>query len=76
MSLLNGLTPPPRAYSCKVRTIASQLEEKDAKILINAVNNSELWPSRTLCNALQERGIQLSDLSITRHRKKLCSCAG
>jgi hypothetical protein len=75
MSLLSGLTPPERKYNCKVATILSQIDEKDAEILLNAINSPELWPARTLTIALQARGIILSDPTIGRHRGGSCSCA-
>jgi hypothetical protein len=75
MSLLSGLTPPERKYACKVATILSQIDKKDAEILLNAINTPEVWPARTLSVALQGRGIVLSDPTIGRHRGGSCSCA-
>ena len=76
MSLLTDLTPPKRLFHCKVRTLLQTLDSKDAQILEQAVNDVTGWPARTLQNALEVRGVILSDLTINRHRKKLCSCAG
>jgi len=39
-----------------------------------AVNDAQRWPARTLSNSLKERGITLTDLTITKHRKGFCSC--
>jgi len=75
MSLLSGLTPPVKKTSCKVRTTLERLEPKDAQILEQALADSHQWPARTLQNALSERGIIVSDISIGRHRKGQCSCA-
>jgi hypothetical protein len=74
MSLLNGLTPPTRKLTCKVQTTWENLEPEDAEIFDKAVNDSNTWAARTLANALQNRGISISDLSITRHRNGNCSC--
>lgn len=74
MSLLKDLKPPVRKYSCKVRTLTNAMEKDDAKILMDAINNINGWPARTLQNALEERGIILSDLTINRHRRGTCSC--
>ena len=76
MSLLTNLTPPKRLFHCKVRTLLQTLDDKDAQILKQAVEDIQGWPARTLQNALEARGVVLSDLTINRHRKKLCSCAG
>jgi hypothetical protein len=75
MSLLDGLQPPRKNYPCKVRTYLSELDPKDVKILEEAVADLTNWKSKTLSNALQSRGIMLTDLTITRHRQNLCSCA-
>jgi hypothetical protein len=76
MSLLTNLTAPKRQFPCKVRTLLQTLDDKDAVILKAAVEDVNGWPARTLQNALESRGVVLSDLTINRHRKKLCSCAG
>jgi hypothetical protein len=75
MSLLSGMTPPVKKTACKVRTLLASLESKDAEILEVALANVHLWPARTLQNALAERKIVISDISIGRHRKGQCSCA-
>jgi len=74
MSLLSGLTPPQRRPACKVQTTWETLEAEDAQIFHKAINDLTTWPARTLANALQARGIIISDLSITRHRNGACSC--
>jgi hypothetical protein len=75
MSLLSGMTPPVKQTSCKVRTLLKSLEAKDAEILEVALNDLHTWPARSLQNALGERKIIISDISISRHRKGQCSCA-
>lgn len=75
MSLLAGLTPTIKRASCKVRTLLDTLEPKDAEILEQALTNVHIWPARTLQNALAERKLIISDVSIGRHRKGQCSCA-
>jgi hypothetical protein len=75
MSLLSGMTPPVKKSACKVRTLLQNLDPKDAEILEAALANVHLWPARTLQNALMERKIVVSDVSIGRHRKGQCSCA-
>ena len=60
-------TPP-----CKVRLTAENLEESDAKILMDAVNDSKTWGTIALRNALLKRGVNLSDKPIQRHRDGRC----
>lgn len=72
--MLEGLTPPIRQFPCAVRTVLQGLEEKDKKILIEALANVDVWPAKTLSRVLKERNIVLSDTAIGNHRKNGCSC--
>lgn len=72
--LLDGLTPPRKLFPCKVRDTYETLDPKDATILKEAMGNIDGWGAKTLSNELAKRGITLSDLSITRHRRNICSC--
>lgn len=71
--MLEDLTPPVRAYACKVRTIAEGLDAKDKEILLTAVDSEE-WAYKTLSNELGKRGLVLTDTTIKSHRLKACSC--
>lgn len=71
--MLENLTPPVRAYACKVRTIADGLDAKDKEILLTAVDSEE-WAYKTLSNELGKRGLVLTDTTIKSHRLKACSC--
>lgn len=73
--MLEGMTPPPRTgTTCKVETISRTLEDKDKKILIEAVNDQARWSVKNLIKALNERGLQISDTPIYNHRAKTCAC--
>jgi hypothetical protein len=72
--MLEGLSLPTRRFPCAVRTLVETLEPKDAAIFKDAVENDE-WKSKTLSNALRDRGIVIGDDSISRHRKGQCSCS-
>jgi transposase len=73
--MLEGLTPPPKFIgTCKVKTLASELDEKDREIFLNAVNDDTSWPVKTLRKALAERGLQISDSPLYSHRAKSCAC--
>lgn len=72
--LLDNLTPPQKIYPCRVRELYESLDKSDADILREAIGNIESWAAKTLSNALRERDVSLSDLSITRHRTNRCSC--
>jgi len=72
--VLEGLEPSKYSPVCKVREIADTLEESDRKILMDAVNDSDKWGAIALRNALNKRGLQVSDKPITRHREGRCDC--
>lgn len=70
--MLEGLTQTPQRFTCAVRTLLETLSQDDAKILSDAINSD--WPAKGLSSALRARKVVLSDGSISRHRKGLCSC--
>lgn len=74
MGLLDGLEPPVKRDSCRVRTILESLEKKDQEILNNALADEITWKAKTLSDSLKQRGLQIVDTGISRHRRQLCSC--
>lgn len=70
--MLEGLKQPDKTYPCAVRTMLETLNKDDAKILSDAINSD--WSAKGLAGALRVREVILSDNSITRHRKGICSC--
>lgn len=72
--MLENLMPPAKGYTCRVRTILEQLDAKDKAILVAALADVHSWPAKTLSNALSARELKVTDNSISRHRKGLCSC--
>ena len=75
MNKLDGLTPHVKEVSCKVRMLLTTLSEQDQAVLGAAVNDENQWPARTLSNSLKQRGVSLTDLTITKHRRGFCSCS-
>jgi hypothetical protein len=71
--MLEDLKIPVKQTSCRVRTVVSEMSEKDAEILADAVMNPD-WPFRTLEVELFRKGVNLSEKAIKRHREKRCSC--
>lgn len=71
--MLEDLKPPVRKYSCKVASIAADLNETDSAIFVNAVNDPN-WQFKSLSNALANKGLVIVDTSIAKHRRKQCSC--
>lgn len=71
--MLEDLKIPVKLTTCRVKTLADEIAEKDAVILEAAVMNPE-WPCKTLQNELLKRNIKLSDTTIKQHREKRCSC--
>lgn len=73
--MLEGMKPPAKTHgTCKVGIVGATLEDKDKKILFDAVANTQDWPIKTLAKALGERGIQISDSPLYNHRAKTCAC--
>lgn len=72
--MLEGLSKPITVTGyCKVGDIASKLEENDRKVLLTATADDS-WPAKALSRQLRERGIQVSDTTILRHRRGECPC--
>ena len=71
--MLEDLSLPVRQFPCRIRTVKTELSEKDATILESAVMNLE-WPCGSLQNALLNRGLVVSEKVIKKHREKRCSC--
>jgi hypothetical protein len=71
--MLEGLTPKKKKFPCKVREILESLEKADQEILKQALIDPA-WGDRALEIALNERGIQISDTPIRKHRAGRCSC--
>ena len=73
--MLEGLQPlKNRVYYCKVDLLKTELEEKDYKILLNAIADSDKWSAKGLQTALRLRGVTLADTTIAKHRNKTCNC--
>lgn len=72
--MLEGLEPVTGRRPCKTRTTLKNLEAGDNKILTEALADQAKWSDKGLSVALHQRGIQLSNEAIGRHRRKLCSC--
>lgn len=71
--MLEGLTPPNKVAACKVRTLLEKLDAKDSEILKNALAD-DAWSNVALTEALNKRGLQISENPVRRHRMKKCSC--
>ena len=71
--MLEDLEVQPPVRRCKVRTVIESLGPDDQKILIGALANP-LWGDLPLSNALAERDIVISNMSIRKHRDHRCSC--
>lgn len=65
--MLEGLQPPKNIRPTRVDEVLKDLDAKDQKILIDALNNPD-WSANGLSVALLQRGIKLSSSSIMRYR--------
>ncbi len=69
--MLEDLEPVATKRSCKTRSTLVSLEQKDREILLSALVDTSKWSDKGLSVALGQRGIQISNESIGRHRRKL-----
>ena len=72
--MLEGLTPPDSRLPCKVRSIFEKLSEEDTSILQAALRDESAWNATNLAKALCDRGLQVGDGAIRKHRRSECSC--
>ncbi len=72
--MLEGLNVPGPNRPCVVARKAADLDEKDRKILEEALENPR-WSTNALRMALIERGFSISDTALRGHRTRSCSCA-
>jgi hypothetical protein len=71
--MLEGLEPKVQKRNCKVNTILQGLNEKDQKILLEAIANTQ-WTVSGLAKELTARGLAISEKPINAHRQGRCSC--
>ena len=72
--MLEDLGEPKKQYRpCSIRELLAKLDDKDRKILTDAIANPE-WTAKGLARELSARGLAITDHPILRHRKKECSC--
>jgi hypothetical protein len=72
--MLENLQPPARKLPCKVRELLESLSEPDAEILEAAVMDSAKWKIKTLADELNNRGVEISENPLSKHRARKCSC--
>ena len=74
MGLLDGLSPIKPIEPCKVGRTIIELEPSDAKVLIEALEDTR-WAPRGLSKALQSRGVNLAPDTLQNHMKRTCRCS-
>lgn len=75
MGILDNLEPRKRVYSCRVRTVLTELDDADRKILEAAIADTDSWSNNGLADSLRKRGIDLKSEPIRQHRMGSCSCS-
>ena len=65
---------PSGPNTCKVRSIRGTLDEDDKTRLDVALANTQGFSTNSLYQGLNNLGIKIGYNSLSRHRKKLCSC--
>lgn len=71
--MLEGLTPPIKESLCAVMVRAADLEPADLKILLDSLADAR-WSNNALAAALTERGFEISESTVRKHRTKACAC--
>jgi hypothetical protein len=74
MGMLDGLQPASMVAVCKVTLIVNSLEDNDAKILTEALEDLQKWSSHALSGALGARGITITRETLATHRRRACRC--
>lgn len=72
--MLEGLEPPIKDALCKVSREASKLSPEDFAILQDALNDKR-WTTNALVIALNERGFEVGETALRKHRVGRCHCA-
>lgn len=73
--MLEGLEPAKsKAEYCKVKQTLETLDDKDTKILLDALADKDRWSDKGLSTALRQRGLSIADTTIAKHRKSACAC--
>lgn len=71
--MLEGLTPPVKLTLCKVGQKHSDLSAEDQAIFNQALKDPR-WSSASLTKALQDRGMDLGETALRKHRDGKCGC--
>jgi hypothetical protein len=73
--MFETLSLPEEEKICPMISRAmNDLEEKDLKIFIDALNDTR-WVATTLAIEITKRGFKVSENQIWKHRSKACACA-
>ena len=72
--MLEDLPVPTDEKLCIIARKAAELSQEDYDILQAAINNPN-WSNNGLTNALVERGFEIGETAMRKHRIKKCACA-
>lgn len=64
---------PKKGPRCSIRTAMEEMDPADAKELKLAFEDRSI-PGTAIFRALKARGLEVSDHTLQRHRRKECSC--
>lgn len=59
---------------CSMQNVLKTLSKEDLKDLTEALDDSSI-PGTFIERALKARGVEIGSSTISRHRRKACSCA-
>lgn len=73
--MLEGLEPKKnKSVYCKIALVMDTLDQKDQKILTEALEDKDKWSDKGLSTAVRERGLSIADTTIAKHRRRICAC--
>jgi len=73
-SLENYRNSPGGKGSCRIKSLRAELGEEDARILDNALEDTDGFTTNALHRGLRDAGVVLSYHAVYRHRNKICAC--
>jgi hypothetical protein len=66
--------PVVKGPRCTVGQLLEKLDHEDAEALRAAINSDMML--ETIAAAIRATGVQMSALTVSRHRRRLCLCDG
>ena len=70
---LAKLRPNHGGTPCSVQTVLKEMNAKDREALLEAIDNPRIQ-SAGITTVLRNRGYQIAEAAVARHRRGVCRC--